>query len=155
MTLTNMIRKTITVNTSTACAFKVFTEQHGTWWPLQTHHIGTQPAQTAVIEPWAGGRWFERASDGSECNWGKVLVWEPPFRLMLAWQISPEWQYDPKLITEVEVRFIAEGSNRTRVELEHRNLDNFGDKASAIRSAFDSEGGWSGLLQRYAAAVGE
>jgi len=149
------VRKTITVEASQAHAFAVFAEKHGSWWPLKTHHIGAQAAETAIIEPRAGGRWFERAADGSECNWGKVLVWEPPARLLLCWQIRANWKYDPDFATEVEVRFIAEGPRTTRVELEHRNLERFGDKAEDMRKAFDSDGGWTGILQTFAAVAGQ
>lgn len=146
------VRKSIVVNAPQAHAFAVFTEKHGTWWPLKTHHIGSQPAQTAIMEPRSGGRWFERGVDGSECDWGRVLVWDPPQRLVLAWQIGPDWHFDASFSTEVEVRFIAEGPKATRVELEHRNIERFGEKAAAMRAAFESDGGWGGILQQFAAA---
>jgi len=149
------VRKTLTVNASVSHAFKVFTEKHGTWWPRNTHHIGAQIPETVIIEPRAGGRWFERAADGSECDWGKVLAWEPPGRLVLCWQLNTEWHYDPDLSTEVEVRFIAEGPRTTRVEFEHRNLERFGSKTEEMRRAFESEGGWTGILQGFVAAAGE
>ena len=145
------VRKTVTVNVPQPYAFTVYTERHGSWWPLKTHHIGAQPAETAIMEPRVGGRWFERGVDGSECEWGKVLVWEPPNRIVLAWQIGANWKYDPNLITEVEVRFVAEGPMTTRVELEHRNLDRFGENAAAIRAAFNSDGGYNGILQTFVA----
>ncbi len=91
------VRKTVLVNAPQAHAFAVFTEQHGAWWPLKTHHIGAHPAETAIIEPRAGGRWFERSSNGVECDWGRVLVWEPPHRIVLSWDIGADWNYDPKL----------------------------------------------------------
>jgi uncharacterized protein YndB with AHSA1/START domain len=144
------VRKSVVVHVSQASAFSLFTEQHGLWWPLETHHIGSQPAQTAVIEPRVGGRWFERSSDGVECDWGRVLVWEPPRRIVLAWQIGSDWKFNPNLITEVEVRFTAEGRDKTRVELEHRNLDRYGDTADAMQKAFDSPGGWEGALANFA-----
>ena len=105
-------------------------------------HIGAQPAETAVIEPRVGGRWFERGVDGSECNWGHVLVWDPPQRLVLSWEIGCDWRQDVTLKTEVEVRFIADGPKTTTVELEHRNLDALeqgGNDADSLRS----DGGWS------------
>jgi uncharacterized protein YndB with AHSA1/START domain len=143
------VRKTVQVKVPQSHAFKIFTEHLGNWWPLQTHHIGAQLAQTAIIEPHAGGRWFERASDGSECDWGRVLVWEPPNRIILSWDISAEWKYDPELGTEVEVQFIAETPDTTRVELEHRFLERYGAKTETMRATFESEGGWAGLLQRF------
>jgi uncharacterized protein YndB with AHSA1/START domain len=148
------VRKTIVVNVPQAHAFLVFTEKHGSWWPLASHHIGAQAAQTAILEPRAGGRWYERGVDGSECDWGRVLVWDPPQRLVLSWEIGADWKHDSSLSTEVEVRFIAEGPRTTRVELEHRDLERFGEKAQAMRSAFDSEGGWTGILQLFGAAAG-
>jgi uncharacterized protein YndB with AHSA1/START domain len=143
------VRKSVLVNAPQVHAFTVFTEQHGTWWPLQTHKIGKQPAQTAIIEPRAGGRWFERSADGVECDWGRVLIWEPPHRIVLSWDIGANWQYDPELGTEVEVKFIAEGPSRTRVELEHRHLERYQDQAGAMQGIFDSEGGWTGILRRF------
>ena len=106
-----------------------------------------------MIEPQAGGRWYEQGEDGSKCDWGRVLVWEPPLRLVLAWQINAQWQFDPGVTTEVEVRFIAEGAT-TRVELEHRHLERLGDRAEALRAAFDSPDGWAGVLQAYAQQQG-
>jgi uncharacterized protein YndB with AHSA1/START domain len=149
------VQKSVLVDAPQAHAFAVFTEGQTGWWPLATHHIGKAPAQAAVLEPRPGGRWYERGVDGSECDWGRVLVWEPPQRLVLAWEISAEWQHDPNLRTEVEVRFIAVGPRSTRVELEHRNVERFGDKAEQMRAAFDSEGGWNLLLQAFAKAAAE
>jgi uncharacterized protein YndB with AHSA1/START domain len=147
------VRKEITVEASQARAFDVFTREHGAWWPLATHHIGSAAAETAIIEPHAGGRWFERASDGSECDWGRVLVWDPPGRLVLAWEISADWKHDEGIDTEVEVRFVSLGPARTRVELEHRRLDRYGAAAEQMRGIFDSENGWTNILRLFAALV--
>ncbi|MDF2809974.1 MAG: hypothetical protein K0S56_1005 [Microvirga sp.] len=147
------VRKSIIVKAEAVRAFEVFTAGMGRWWP-GSHSIGSSPMKAAVIEPRVGGRWFERGEDGSECDWGRVLAWEPPSRVVLAWQIDAAWRFDPTLVTEVEVRFIPEG-NATRVELEHRDIERFGDQAEAARGALDSPGGWSGLLERFAAAVAE
>lgn len=144
------VDKTIRVNAPQAHAFAVFTERLGAWWPLESHHIGAQIPATAIIEPRVGGRWFERASDGTECDWGSVLVWEPPERVALAWNISAKWQHDPALDTRIEIRFIAEGPQTTRIELEHRQLEAYGDDAEKMRSNFDSDGGWSALLRSFA-----
>ncbi|WP_342359152.1 SRPBCC family protein [Terrarubrum flagellatum] len=143
------VRKEITVEVTQARAFRVFTEEHGAWWPLATHHIAAKPAETAIIEPFAGGRWFERAADGEICLWGKVLAWEPPTRLVLGWQIGADWKHDPALITEVEIRFVALGPALTRIELEHRDLERFGEAAGTLRGSFDSEGGWAGIMKLY------
>ena len=145
------VRKEITVEASQARAFDVFTREHGAWWPLATHHIGSAAAETAIIEPHAGGRWFERAADGSECDWGRVLVWDPPGRLVLAWEISADWKHDEEIDTEVEVRFVSLGPARTRVELEHRRLDRYGAAAEQMRGIFDSENGWTNILRLFAA----
>ena len=147
------VRKTVTVNAPVKHAFRVFTEEHGKWWPLDTHHIGKVAAATAIIEPHVGGRWYERGVDGTECVWGKVLAWEPPHRLVLAWQLTADWRYDLTLETEVEVSFVAEGPGRTRLELEHRHLDRYRDQAGVMRSIFDSEGGWTGIVARFAVAA--
>jgi uncharacterized protein YndB with AHSA1/START domain len=148
-----VVRKTVTVDVPQAHAFSVFTEHFGLWWPLATHKIGKQDAVTAIIEPKRGGRWFERSADGAECDWGRVQVWEPPRRLVLTWQISANWQPDSTIQTEVEVTFVADGPDRTTVNLEHRQLEDYGKQAEMMRSIFDSEGGWSGILQRYANAA--
>ena len=146
------VRKSVTVNADAARAFEVFAGRIGTWWP-HSHTIGSSPQKNIVLEPRAGGRWFEIGEDGSECNWGKVLAWEPPARLLLAWQIDGNWKYDPDLLTEVEVRFVSEGERLTRVEFEHRGLENYGDQAEAVRKSISSPGGWPGILEGYAAAV--
>jgi uncharacterized protein YndB with AHSA1/START domain len=147
------VRKAVTVDAPVEHVFRVFTEEHGKWWPLNTHHIGEVAAATAVIEPYVGGRWYERGVDGTECVWGRVLVWEPPHRLVLAWQITADWRYDLTLQTEVEVTFVEDGSGRTRLELEHRHLDRYRDQAGMMRSIFDSEGGWTGILVRFTRAA--
>jgi uncharacterized protein YndB with AHSA1/START domain len=133
----------------------VFTDQIGSWWPLDTKSIGSAEAQTAILEPRAGGRWFERGVDGSECDWGQVIAYEPPERLILNWQISADWRYDPEINSQVEVRFIAEGESRTRVELEHRGLaEAYGDEAGQMYAIFDSAEGWGNILERYEKAAG-
>jgi uncharacterized protein YndB with AHSA1/START domain len=146
------IRKIITVKASQAKAFEVFTASFGKWWP-QSHKIGKSAYKTAIIEPRAGGRWYEIGEDGVECDWGNVLIWEPPARLVLAWRIRADWKYDPNLLTEVEVRFHPAGATETRVELEHRRLENLGDSAEMMRQTFDSDHGWGGILKGYAARV--
>jgi len=149
----NSVWKVVDVQAPPEVAWRVFTEKMGTWWPLATHKIGKATAVDAVIEPRVGGRWYERGQDGSTCDWGRVLSWEPHTRLVLSWEISGDWQHDASLKTEVEVRFIAEGKDRTRVELEHRHLDRFGARRDEMRGIFDSEGGWTGLLASFARAV--
>ena len=142
------IHKAIRVNAPPGRAFEIFTAGMSRWW-LKTHTINPtkSPLQDIIMEPRQGGRWYERGADGSECQWGKVLAWEPPARLLLAWQINSSWQFDPSLVTEVEVRFAPEGSG-TKVELEHRQLERLGDAAEAMRQAF--ERGWGMLLEEFA-----
>jgi uncharacterized protein YndB with AHSA1/START domain len=146
------VRRTITVPVPPAQAFKVFTADIGRWWPT-SHKIGAAPFKSAVIEPRTGGRWFEVGEDDSECQWGDVLAWEPPSRIVLAWRIRADWQFDATLLTEVEVRFVPVDDDGTRVELEHRLLENMGDTAEGARRTFDSENGWSGILERYRSAI--
>ena len=146
------VRKSVKVEAPPELAFEVFTARFGLWWP-RSHHIGAADPETFIIEPRAGGRWFERGVDGSECDVGKVLVFEPPTRLVLIWQLGADFKFDPELITEVEVRFIAEGADATRVELEHRNLERFGDRADAMRSQIDAPNGWGGILDLFAEFV--
>jgi uncharacterized protein YndB with AHSA1/START domain len=145
--------KTVTVKAPPDTAFRAFTDGINRWWPLESHHIGAATAVEAVIEPRAGGRWFERAGDGSECDWGRVLAWEPPRRLLLTWEISADWKHDPGVSSEVEVRFVAAPDGGTVVELEHRGLEAFGERAAEMRDTFASPGGWSALLEAYAAAA--
>jgi uncharacterized protein YndB with AHSA1/START domain len=146
------VRRSVTVQGVPEHAFAVFTESLSAWWPLATHTIGAQPAVAAIIEPRAGGRWFERAADGTESDWGRVLVYEPPHRIVLSWEITCDWHHDTAIETTVEVIFTADG-DRTRVDLEHRGLETYGDDAEQMRGIFESDGGWGGLLARFAAAA--
>lgn len=146
----NSVRKIIRVKAPRDIAWRVFTEQMGTWWPLAVYKIGKVDAVDAIIEPRVGGRWYERGDDGSHCDWGSVLLWEPTTRLILSWDIDANFQYDPKLKTEIEVLFIAEGNGSTRVELEHRRLDRFGDRRAEMRNIFDKTGDWGQLLAAFA-----
>jgi uncharacterized protein YndB with AHSA1/START domain len=143
------VRKTIVVAASPEHAFQVFTHEMRAWWPLQSHHIGKAGPVAVVMEPFVGGRWFERGVDGSESDWGHVRVWDPPRRVVLSWEISSEWQPDPSVQAEVEVQFIPEGRS-TRVNLEHRLLHYFGEKAEAMRGMFDADQGWMSLLEAFA-----
>lgn len=148
------VRKSVVVQAAPARAFEVFTARLGAWWP-KSHHIGKTEPQTVIIEPRAGGRWFERGIDGVECDIGHVLAWEPPYRLVLAWQLSAEFKYVRDLVTEVELRFTAEGTRATRVDLEHRNLERYGDLAEKVRDAVGSPNGWTAILEHFARAAAE
>ena len=113
--------------------------------------LGVDIAET-VLEPRAGGRIYDRGIDGSECEWASVIAYEPPDRVVFSWNVSPHWQVeaDPARRSEVEVRFVAEGSQRTRVELEHRHLDRHGDGWEGLRDGVAAPDGWPLYLQRYA-----
>lgn len=146
------VRKSITVRASAERAFRVFTEGVDSWWP-RAHHIGKSPLAKAVIEGRAGGRCYSKQADGTECDWGSILVWEPPHRFVMAWQISPAWQYEPDLAksSEVEVHFIPQPDGSTRVDLEHRNFERHGAGFETMRAATDSPNGWNGLLELFRA----
>jgi uncharacterized protein YndB with AHSA1/START domain len=146
------VRKSIEVAVGRERAFEVFTARMGRWWPSKKS-IGTSPQRDVVLEPRVGGRWFERGEDGAETPWGEVLAYERPARLLLAWRINAQWAYDPNFETEVEVLFREIGPGRTRVELEHRKLEAFGDKAEAMRTLFDGADAWVGVLGAYAQEV--
>ena len=141
------IRKELTVNAPAERAFRVFTANIAAWWPKE-HHIGKAELKGVYIEPKKGGRWYEEGVDGKQCEWGHVIAFDPPKRLVLAWQLNMKFEYDPKLITEVEVLFQVESPTRTRVVFEHRNLERFGEGASETRKAMDA--GWAGILQGWA-----
>lgn len=147
------IHGTITVGVPVERAFRVFTDSFNTWWPRE-YHIGQTDMAEAILEPREGGRWYERGADGSECDWGRVLAWEPPHRLVVTWQINGEWRFDPdpQHASEIEVLFTAAGPGRTMVELEHRNLDRLVG-GQAIRDAIGQGGGWSSVLERFAKAA--
>ena len=149
----NSIRKLVQVRAAPEVAWRAFTQKMGSWWPLTNYKIGKAQAVDAVIEPFVGGRWYEQGDDGSKCQWGTVLAWEPPSRLVLSWDIDADWQYDPNLKTEIEIRFADEGGNRTRVELEHRKLDRYGERRDEMRRIYDTEGDWGRLLEAFARAA--
>jgi uncharacterized protein YndB with AHSA1/START domain len=144
---------TVTLAAPVERAFRVFTDGFGSWWPAE-YHIGQAELAAAVLEPRVGGRWYERGVDGSECDWGRVLAWEPPHRLVVTWQINGRWQYDPDPAhaSEIEVRFTADGPEQTTVELEHRLLERLVD-GRALRDGITGGGGWTSLLERFAKAV--
>jgi len=148
---TTAVTTSITVDAPVDVAFTVFTEDMASWWPPE-HHILQNPLASMVFEPRAGGRVYDVGEDGTECQWARVLVHEPPHRVVFSWDISLQWQIesDPNRTSEVEVRFIPERSNRTRVELEHRHLDHHGDGWEGMRDAVGSPEGWAIGLQRFA-----
>jgi uncharacterized protein YndB with AHSA1/START domain len=149
---TTTVRHQIVVNAPIGEAFKVFTERFGDFKPREHNLLQAVIAET-VFEPRVGGNIYDRAVDGSECRWARILVFEPPDRVVFSWDISPRWQVETNrdLTSEVDVRFFAEAPKRTRVELEHRNLDRHGAGWQSVREGVDNEAGWPLYLQRYAA----
>lgn len=146
------VKKSITVDAPPEKAFQVFTAGIGRWWP-SAYSIGKSPIRNVTIEPREGGRWYETGEDGGQCDWGDVLKWEAPRRVVLAWRITPQWSYDQNLLTEIDIRFVAVGEKSTRVDLEHRLLENMGEGAEAARKTFDTEPGWSTLLAAYVSEI--
>lgn len=148
------VHESIVVEAPVERAFKVFTEEMGSWWPPD-HHVLEGELAEMVFEPRAGGHIYDRSVDGGECRWSRVLVYEPPNRVVFSWDIATNWQIegDPARTSEVEVRFIPEGSDRTRVELEHRGLERHGDGWQKMRDAVGSPGGWLRGLESFAQRV--
>lgn len=142
------IRKTLKVEAPQAIAFDVFVRMGR--WSNPTHSLLGGAVADVVVEPRAGGRWYEKLTDGRECDWGRVLVWEPPARVVLAWQIDGAWQYNPDFVTEVEARFLPDGDH-TIVEFEHRNIERYGEAAEAVRDSLAGDDGWGGDLAKFAA----
>jgi uncharacterized protein YndB with AHSA1/START domain len=148
------VRTSIVVEGPIERAFSMFTDGIGSWWPPE-HHILEAELAEMVFEPREGGHVYDRGVDGSECHWARVLAYEPPNRVVISWDINTQWQLesDPEKTSEVEVRFTAEAADRTRVELEHRNLERHGEGWEQMRDAVGSPGGWSGGLRVFADAA--
>ena len=151
-----VVRTHIVVGASAEKAFAVFTERLGDFKPPE-HNLLATPITETVFEPRVGGHIYDRATDGTECHWARVLVYDPPHRVVFSWDIGPTWQLetDPQNASEVEVRFIAETAERTRVELEHRNIDRHGPGWEAVAEGVGHDQGWPLYLVRYAALLGE
>jgi uncharacterized protein YndB with AHSA1/START domain len=148
------VRAQVIVQAPIAHAFSVFTEGIGSWFPREYNLLPVEIADR-VFELRVGGHVYDRGVDGSECHWARVLAYEPPRRVLISWDINPQWQIetDTKKTSEVEVLFISEGPTRTRVELEHRNLERHGDGWEQTRNAVAGEGGWPGCLRKFAERV--
>jgi uncharacterized protein YndB with AHSA1/START domain len=151
-----VVRKQIVVEAPIERAFAAFTERFGDFKPPEHNMLGVAIAET-VFEPKADGHIYDRGVDGSECRWARVLAYEPPDRVLFSWDISPNWQIetDPDNTSEVEVTFIAESPQRTRVHLEHRHLDRHGSGWESLKDGVDYDQGWPLYLHRYAALFGE
>lgn len=139
------INKELQVNASQETCFNVFTRQMDAWWP-KAYHIGACPMRNAVLEPKPDGRWYSNHADGSEVNIGKVLTWDPYSLLVLAWQIDGNFQYNPELITEVEVQFLAEGPKSTRIKFAHKNLEKLAGGAKVIEGMDE---GWGTIVNLF------
>lgn len=147
------VRKSIVVAAGQARAFEVFTDGIDRWWP-RDKTIGNGRARTQAIEPRIGGRWYVISEDGSEAVVGHVRIWQPPERFVVGWEINAKWKPEARieLASEVEVRFIAEGAARTRVELEHRDFERMGaSDGESMRGGVDN--GWPGMLDCFAKAL--
>jgi uncharacterized protein YndB with AHSA1/START domain len=151
-----VVRCLIAVEAPAEKAFSVFTERLGDFKPPE-HNLLAAPIAETVFEPWVGGHIYDRATDGTECRWARVLVYEPPHRVVFSWDIGPTWRLetDPENASEVEVRFIEETPERTRVELEHRNIDRHGPGWEAVADGVGHDQGWPLYLARYATLIGE
>jgi uncharacterized protein YndB with AHSA1/START domain len=152
---TDAVRHTVTVPLNRERAFELFVDEFDSWWPRDSHHIADTPAAVALLEARDGGRWYERDEDGNECDWGRVLAFERPARIVLAWQLTPEFKFDPDPAkqTEVEVAFEPDGESATRVTVEHRGFDVHGEAGVEMRRSVGSEGGWATLLGLYEKAA--
>ena len=153
---TTVVRRQVVVNAPQAKAFAAFTERLGEFKPPE-HNLLAAPIAETVFEPRAGGHIYDRAEDGSQCRWARVLAYEPPDRVVFSWDISPQWQIepDPDRASEVEVRFVPESPDRTRVELEHRHLDRHGPGWQSVAEGVGGDAGWPLYLARYAALFGQ
>jgi len=149
-----VVRKEIVVEAPIERAFRVFTDRFGDFKPRE-HNLLAAPIAETTFEPRVGGHIFDRAEDGRECRWARILAYEPPTRVVFSWDIGPTWQLesDPANASEVEVRFVAEGPTRTRVELEHRHIDRHGPGWDAVHDGVDGDAGWPLYLTRYAALL--
>jgi uncharacterized protein YndB with AHSA1/START domain len=153
-TQTTAVTTSIVVDTAVDKAFAVFTEDMASWWP-QDHHIIEAPLSHMVFEARVGGDIYDVGTDGSECRWARVLAYEPPSRIVFTWNITTQWkaETDMSRVSEVEVRFIPEGTARTRVELEHRHLDRHGEGWEGMRDAVGSAEGWNAELRHFASRL--
>jgi uncharacterized protein YndB with AHSA1/START domain len=149
------IQTDVVVEAPVERAFRVFVEEFDKIKPREHNMLEVDIAES-VFEPREGGRVYDRGVDGSECQWARVLAYEPPERIVFTWDISPHWQIetDRSRASEVEVRFVSEGEERTRVELEHRDLDRHGDGWEGLREGVGGDQGWPLYLARFAEQVG-
>ncbi len=150
----NAVNRSVRVPVPVERAFPLFLERMSTWWPAG-HHIGSQPFEEIVVEPFCGGRWFERDAQGNECEWGRVLAWTPPNRVLFAWHLGPRWTFDPdpNRASELEIRFTADGPSATLVELQHSYFERHGEGHERMREALQTPGAWTGILEAFAKGI--
>jgi uncharacterized protein YndB with AHSA1/START domain len=146
-----VVRREVMVDVPVERAFEVFVKRLDGWWPQDSHHVGPMPA-IAVMEPKVGGRCFSISEDGAQTDWGQVLAYEPPSRLVFAWLLTPEWSFepDPARTSEVAVTFTPVTEDRTRVVLVHSGFERYASGGDAMREQVDGAGGWGALLDLYA-----
>ena len=143
--------KSVRVKASQAHAFEVFTAGLDRWWPRRAS-IGAAPMKAMMLEPHLGGRWYEVGEDGSQAAVGKILLWDPPNRFIVSWDINSKWKPDTTVGSEVEVRFTVEGPDATLVELEHRKFEQLGAEGGASMRR-EVDGGWPGILEGFKVAA--
>ena len=148
------VLKTVVVPLPLVEAFALFIQQDR-WWPIATHHLAEPHGEMAVLEPFLGGRWYERFADGREQDWGRVLVWRPPHQVVLSWQMSADWTFepDPARASEIDVRFLAEAPDRTRLEYAHTHLERYAEHAERMRAALAAPNAAQLVVDAYAAAA--
>jgi len=153
---TQPVRRSVRVKATPDRAFKVFAEQMDSWWP-KSHHIGSSPMKSIVVEGRPGGAIYTVQDDGANCPWASVIAWEPPHRFTFAWHVTPDWKYEADVArcSEVEVLFTPADDGTTLVELEHRYFERHGEGWEGMQAAVGSEGGWNGVLAPFVAKVEE
>ena len=151
-----VVRRELVVDAPPDRAFAVFTQRFGDFKPKE-HNMLAVPIAETVVEPHVGGHIYDRGEDGSECRWARILAFDPPHRVVFSWDIGPTWQVedDPELTSEVEVRFTADGEQRTRIELEHRHIERHGPGWESVRDGVADDEGWGLYLDRYAELLTE
>ena len=148
------VLKSVVVPLPLVEAFALFIQQDR-WWPIASHHIAEPHGETAVLEPFLGGRWYERCADGREQDWGRVLVWRPPHQIVLSWYVGSDWTFEPDLAksSEIDIRFLAEAPDRTRLEYAHTHLERYGEHAERMRAGLDAPNAAAFTVNAYAAAA--
>jgi len=143
-----VVSKTLLVNCSREHAFRVFTQRMGSWWP-PTHHVGLLPFNDILIEPRAGGRWYEINANGEEGAWGQVVAWDPPRELVLSWHLDTKFEYvaDIERASRLEIRFFENGADQTRIEFAHRHIERHGEGYQGLRDQLDN--GWVGVFAEF------